>query len=223
MLGSLAALIIEKLYQELEKERDVQAESLFKNRVAEGDIQFRLRLDGHNWRMPRHIDSNSLINNIQLTNDRGGPLERSLFTPQYQSDFNQEERDVAVYLDGEMVLTWWHRNVARSEYGIQGWKKGKVYPDFIFAVKAEGHDQRIAAVETKGDHLDNLDTDYKRELLRFLSSSYPWENSTPVGELELVADSGQTMHCELVLMSEWETRLPQIVDEVSNDFSSQTK
>lgn len=223
MLGSLAALIIEKLYQELEKERDIQAESLFKNRVAEGDIQFRLRLDGHNWRMPRHIDSNSLINNIQLTNDRGGPLERSLFTPQYQSDFNQEERDVAVYLDGEMVLTWWHRNVARSEYGIQGWKKGKVYPDFIFAVKAEGHDQRIAAVETKGDHLDNLDTDYKRELLRFLSSSYPWENSTPVGEIELVADSGQTMHCELVLMSEWETRLPQIVDEVSNDFPPQVK
>lgn len=217
-LGSIAALIIEKLHQELEKERDAQAELLFKNRVAEGDIQFRLRLDGPNWRMPRYVDSDLSINNIQLTNKHGGPLERSLFTPQYQSEFNQEERDVAVYLDGETALTWWHRNVARSEYGLQGWKKGKVYPDFIFAVKTEGRNQHIAAIETKGDHLDNLDTDYKRELLRFLSSSYAWENSTPAGELELVTDSGQTMHFELVLMKEWRIKLPPLLNSASNEL-----
>lgn len=218
MLGSMAALIIEKLHQELEKERDIQAELLFKNRVAEGDIQFRLRLDGDNWRMPRYVDSNWSINNIQLMNEHGGPLERSLFTPQFQSEFNQDEREVAVYLDGETALTWWHRNVARSEYGIQGWKKGKVYPDFIFAVRTEGRNQRITAIETKGDHLDNLDTDYKRKLLRFLSSSYAWENSTPAGELELVTDSGQRMCCELVLMKEWRTKLPPLLNSTPNEL-----
>ncbi len=97
------------------------------------------------------------------------------------------------------------------------WKRGKVYPDFIFAVQSGGHGPRIMAIKTKGDHLDNLDTEYKRELLNFMSSSYAWENSTPAGELELVADSGQIMHLELVMMSEWETRLPSILDSTSKE------
>ena len=211
-LGRMARLIVEKFHQELAKERDRKAEVLFKELVVDGHIQFRLRLDGRNWRMPRHIDANLSIGNRHLTNEYGGPLERSLFTPLYKTEFNKEEREVAVYLDGETTLKWWHRNVARKEYGLQGWKKGKVYPDFIFAVRVEGTGQHIAAIETKGDHLDNLDTDYKRELLHFLSSSYAWENSTPAGELELISDSGQTMHCELVLMSEWEEKLSGLID-----------
>ncbi len=211
MMGKITGLIVEKLYQELEKERDLRAEEIFKMFVAAGHIQFRLRLDGFNWSMPRYIDSSLSTGNRQLMNKHSGPLERSLFIPQYESEFNQDERDVAVYLDGETALTWWHRNVARTQYGIQGWKKGKVYPDFIFAVRTERHGQRIAAIETKGDHLDNLDTEYKRELLRFLSSNYAWENSMPAGELELISDSGTTVHCELVLMSEWKTRLPKLL------------
>ena len=211
MIGRLTGLIIEKLHQELEKERDLKAEKLFKTLVADGRIQFRLRLDGFNWPMPQYIDSSLSTGYKQLTSRNGGPLEKSLFIPQYESEFNRDEREVAVYLDGERALTWWHRNVARTQYGIQGWKKGRVYPDFIIAVRTEGHGQRIAAIETKGDHLDNLDTEYKRELLRFLSSNYAWENSLPAGELELVSDSGTTMHCELVLMSEWKAKLPKLV------------
>ena len=214
-LGRIAGLIVEKLHQGLERFRDLRAESLFKMLVADGHIQFRLRLDGRNWRMPLHIAPSLSIGNRQLSRN-GGPLERSLFTPQYASEFNREERDVAVYLDGETALTWWHRNVALTQYGIQGWKKGRIYPDFIFAVRTGGYGQRIAAIETKGDHLDNLDTDYKRKLLSFLSSNYAWENSTPAGELELVSGSGQTMHCELVLMSEWTTKLPQLLNSGSN-------
>lgn len=217
MLGGISALIIEELRRELEKERDLQAESIFKRRVRDGEIQFRLRLDGHNWKMPRKIPANLSGGKKLLANKHGGLLERSLFEPVYESDFNREEKDVAVYLDGETALTWWHRNVARSDYGLQGWKKGKVYPDFIFAVQSGGHDSRITAIETKGDHLDNLDTEYKRELLNFLSSSYAWENSTPAGELELVTDSGQTMHCELVMMSEWKTRLPSMLGSTAKE------
>ena len=42
-----------------------------------------------------------------------------------ECEFNRNEREVAVYLDGEEVLTWRHRNVPRTQYGIQGWKKGE--------------------------------------------------------------------------------------------------
>ena len=129
----------------------------------------------------------------------------------YESEFNREEREVAVYLDGEQTLTWWHRNVARTQYGIQGWRKGKIYPDFIFAVRADGATGRIVVIETKGDHLDNLDTAYKREVLSFLSSSFAWDDCTPAGELELVVNDGATVQCALILMSEWKTKLPQFL------------
>lgn len=63
----------------------------------------------------------------------GGALEKSLFSPIYEAELNNDERDVAIYLDGEKALAWWHRNVARTQFGIQGWKKAKIYPDFYSA------------------------------------------------------------------------------------------
>ncbi|MDF1652997.1 DEAD/DEAH box helicase, partial [Pseudomonas aeruginosa] len=131
-LGQLASLIVEELRKGLDSARNGRAESLFKAEVAAGRIQFRLRLDGHNWRMPFSIETTEPENARQLLNRAGGPLEKSLFTPIYENELNGDERDVAVYLDGEKTLTWWHRNVARTQYGIQGWKNAKISPDFIF-------------------------------------------------------------------------------------------
>lgn len=48
-------------------------------------------------------------------------------------------------------------HVARPQYGIQGWKMARIYPDFIFAVQGQGEAKRITVLETKGDQLDNLD------------------------------------------------------------------
>ena len=87
-------------------------------------------------------------------------------------------------VDGEQTLSWWHRNVARTQYGIQGWNRAKIYPDFIFAVQVEEAANRLTVLETKGDQLDNLDTAYKREVLTFLSDNFAWDDYIPAGELE---------------------------------------
>lgn len=206
-LGLLASLIVEELRKGLDAARNARAEALFKAEVAAGRIQFRLRLDGRNWRMPSSIETTEPENARQLLNRAGGPLEKSLFAPVYENELNSDERDVAVYLDGEKTLAWWHRNVARTQYGIQGWKKAKIYPDFIFAVQRDGEANRITVLETKGDQLDNLDTAYKREALSFLSDHFKWDDATPVGELELV-NNGETVEGTLILMSEWKAKLP---------------
>ena len=211
-LGGIARLVVEEMRKEMDRERDARAETLFKIAVADGRFQFRLRLSGQNWRMPFQIDTTEPSDARQLVSRNGGPLEKSLFAPVYESDFNRDESEVAVYLDGEEALTWWHRNVARTQYGIQGWRKGKIYPDFIFAVRTDGAVDRITVLETKGDQLDNLDTAYKRDVLSFLSSSFAWDDCTPAGELELVTDQGQTVQCALILMSEWKTKLPQFLN-----------
>tara|TARA_R110002020_G_scaffold56074_35_gene155392 strand:+ start:8721 stop:11318 length:2598 start_codon:yes stop_codon:yes gene_type:complete len=207
-LGTLASLIVEELRKGLDAARHARAEALFKSEVSAGRIQFRLRLDGRNWRMPFSVETTEPVNSRQLVSKTGGPLEKSLFAPVYENELNRDERDVAVYLDGEAALVWWHRNVARTQYGIQGWRKAKIYPDFIFAVQREGKANRVTVLETKGDQLDNLDTAYKREVLSFLSDNFQWDTFTPAGELELVKDTGETVEGALILMSEWEAKLP---------------
>jgi len=207
-IGQCASLITAELRRGLDSARVARAEALFKAEVQAGRVQFRLRLDGRNWQMPDTMETTEPENARQILSKTGGPLEKSLFAPVYEAELNKDERDVAVYLDGEQALSWWHRNVARSQYGIQGWKKAKIYPDFIFAVQSAGAAKKITVLETKGDQLDNLDTAYKRDVLAFLSDHFAWDESVPAGELELVQNNGETVHGTLILMSEWKAKLP---------------
>lgn len=206
-LGKMASLIVEELRKGLDAERGRRAESLFREGVQAGQIQFRLRIDGSNWRMPRTVETTEPTDGRQLVSRTGGPLQKSLFLPVYESELNSDERDVAIYLDGDEALVWWHRNVARTQYGLQGWRKAKIYPDFIFASRGEGGARRIVALETKGDQLDNLDTAYKRAVLDFLTEKFAWDDAAPAGTLELVK-GGESIECALVLMSEWKAKLP---------------
>ncbi|MER8460318.1 DEAD/DEAH box helicase family protein [Mesorhizobium sp. M1300] len=207
-IGTLSSLIGVELRNGLDAERAARAEAIFKADVAAGRIQFRLRLDGKNWRMPFTVETIEPDTARQLVGKSGGPLERSLFTPVYDNEFNSAERDVAVYLDGEKALVWWHRNVARTQYGLQGWRRAKIYPDFIFAVKQPDKTARITVLETKGDQLDNLDTAYKREVLKVMSNNFAWDTTVPAGTLELVKSTGEIVEGTLILMSDWKSKLP---------------
>jgi type III restriction enzyme len=209
-IGRLTSLIVEELRRGLDQERTSRAETLFRQEVAAGRIQFRLRLEHeHNWRMPFQTETMQPDGAEQLPREDGRPLRKSLFAPVYREDFNRDERDVAVYLDGEEAMVWWHRNVARKQYKIQGWKREKVYPDFVFAVDAENGSRSINVLETKGEHLDNLDTEYKRKLLELMSNNFQIEDASDAGEMELVDRGGITVRCRLILMNEWKTELPK--------------
>ena len=207
-LGQISSLLIDELRRGLEEERTKRAEVLFKADVKAGKIQFRLRLDGDNWRMPMTVDTSEPENARWLSGADGAPVKKSLFTPFYEGELNGEEAKVAVMLDGNAAIQWWHRNVARVHYGVQGWKRGRIYPDFIFAVGGEGGSRRIVALETKGDHLQNPDTDYKRAVLSYLSDNFDWEQAVDAGQLELES-TGSKVECTLILMQDIATELPR--------------
>lgn len=213
-LAQTSGLIIETLRAWLSGERDRMAEAHFRAEVAAGRIQFRLRTDRRNWQLPWVTGTMEPEGADQLLNRSGGALGRSLFAPIYRNDFsNKDERDIAVYMDGEKALCWWHRNVARAQYSIQGWRRARIYPDFIFAMQPNAENgtarKRLVVLEMKGDQLaGNLDTTYKQTLLRLMSDAFAIERVTRVGELELVIEDGTTVDCDLVLMSDWKTRLP---------------
>lgn len=98
-LGELSGLIVEELRKWIEGTRDKKAESLFRSEVAAGRIQFRLRTDTHNWRMPFQTETYEPATAEKLA------VEKSLLHPICRGDFSsQDEREIAVYLDGEGAL-----------------------------------------------------------------------------------------------------------------------
>ncbi|NOR61898.1 MAG: hypothetical protein GQ535_05295 [Rhodobacteraceae bacterium] len=99
--------------------------------------------------------------------------------------------------------------VARAQYGLQGWKRSRIYPDFIFAAMEKNGTRQVTILETKGDQLDNADTAYKRERLSVLSDSFAWDKTVSSSELELVSDTGESVACTLILMGGWNAKLPE--------------
>lgn len=162
--------------------------------------------------MPNTVETSLPVGARVLAGQDGTPVRKSVFSPFYEADLNTEERGVAVMLDGDGAIQWWHRNVALSGYGVQGWKRGRIYPDFIFAAGGTGTARRIVALETKGDHLQNPDTDYKREVLDFLSESFAWDTAVPAGQLQF-QQTGETVECTLILMQDVPTKLATFLSD----------
>ncbi|HUP93202.1 MAG TPA: DEAD/DEAH box helicase family protein [Solimonas sp.] len=194
--------LVEELRRYLNEERDRLAEARFRSEVESGRIQFRLRTDASNWELPRQLTTGHPEGAPPLMRPDEKLTEKSLFSPVYQADFNKPEAEFACYLDAEAALTWWHRNVAKVGYGVQGWRRHRVYPDFLFALAGKGKKRRLYALETKGEQLaGNLDTEYKRKLLELLTVVFESRIAVSAGEMELVG-SDASLSCELVLLPE---------------------
>ena len=83
-------------------------------------------------------------------------LSKSLY--QIEDNMNQFEREVIQEVASFENIEWWHRNIEKREFFINGFINH--YPDFIVKTK-EG---KIILLETKGDYLDNADSEKKARL-----------------------------------------------------------
>lgn len=210
-VGRLSALIIDRLRKHLGKWRDDQAARIFAERLESGQIEFRIRGDGGDWIMPTELLVIAAENAELLSRSSGTPLERSLFLPIFKHELNNEEQGLARKLDENAMIRWWHRNgTVRGDYALRGWRRGKVYPDFVFAVVKDGDGQRLVALESKGDQLDNLDTAYKGALLDKLSKAYAKNSSATSGELGLASDAPD-YQAALVLFGDMDAHLPGLI------------
>ena len=210
-LGAVGHLVLETLRAHLSSERDRLAEEIFMADVAAGRIQFRLRTDSHNWIMPDEMTTQRAPSSQELRRKDGQSVQKNLFEATYKDDLNSYEQSVACYLDGDKALRWWHRNVAQRQYALQGWRKNKIYPDFIFAMDHDGDKECIMILETKGEHLDNPDTKYKKKVMKACADAFKFENVTKGGELELVVDQDTTVSCSLIFEGTWETDLSKLL------------
>ena len=203
LAGSQASLT-ERLRIDIEAERNRLAQAVFDALVAEGRIEFRLRADATDYELPREIDLVLPAPPKALLREGVHPIEKSLLVPALHTpDLNAFEAAFAGYLDERAALRWWHRNVAKTQYGLQGWRRHKVYPDFIFGLCSAEGQTRTVVMETKGLHLDGSDSAYKQALLQRLTEAFRDERFTGAGTLALAGAEREDLVCDLVFDAAW--------------------
>jgi type III restriction enzyme len=206
--------LISDVKRDLQDQVDVAAEALFRKKVEAGDISFRLF--GHappadDWKMPQQIKVTTTSRTRKLTRASGHAAQLSLFDPVYEDQFNSFEQDVALYLDEQDAVHWWHRIAARADWGLQGWMRRKVYPDFLCWFEKQGGTARLMALEAKGKHMEaSPDTEWKRSLFAVLEDLY--KKGVDCGEVQLVNAQAREMRFRILLSSEtqphaWRTDL----------------
>lgn len=207
-IAASSALLVEQLRTDLEARRDALAEAVFAQHVRAGRIEFRLRSDRVDYELPEALSVELPERPRPLVREDGRPVERSLFEPFFDSLVDNDfEGEFACYLDAQSALKWWHRNVAKAGYGLQGWRRNRMYPDFVFAKSERDGKPLLVVLETKGVFLKNEDTDYKRKLLETLTRAYADSRLSRSGELELVGSDGARIVCDLVFDENWKNTL----------------
>ena len=199
--------VLEELRKRLEAERDRLSRRVFAELLNARTMRFIVVTDNLEFnRLPRRIDT---AIKKQANREDGGQYLLNLFERTNEEDLNGLENKVATYLDQQERLFFWYRNRVRKDYYVQGWKRGRIYADFIFTLRADEPDtgdeyHQVFVMETKGVHLEKFaDTDYKRSVFDMCS-----EYATKKDWAEFVpAMRSKVMRFEIVDEDEWERRL----------------
>lgn len=196
--------IIEELKKIVERERNRLAEEVFRKLIDDKKLFFFLLAGKGHHQIPSRI---KVKGNKQLVRVDNSPIQKSLFEQSFDEEFNETEKRVAIYLDEQEKLLWWYRNISRQHYHIQGWRKNKIYPDFITAevdLKDKTDYSTVYVLETKGVQLKaNDDTRYKESVFALcneLGSKKPWK--------ELFDDfPDHDFEFQVVFEDEWQSKI----------------
>jgi type III restriction enzyme len=106
------------------------------------------------------------------------------------STMNSLESKVGDLLDNQAKILWWFRNrVGQESYAFQGWRDGKIHPDFVAAKKTDsGKLELVYVVESKGEHLlGNADTRYKKSVMDRMNEQHESGKVKKIQQTDLFA------------------------------------
>ena len=166
------SLLVTSLREHVTREIDKQTKKVFESKLKDGLIDFSLEAGRVKYEMtdtyPVSVDSDA--------HRYWKPMQLSLFEPVYPQQFDTGlERNFAFYLDEHSALQWWHRVAARQQEGyyIRGWKRERIWPDFVAFGGEKGGQTSFLVFETKGDHLrEHEDTKYKESVFEALQKAF---------------------------------------------------
>ncbi len=223
--ADMARLLYNRIYlaeilrRRLKQAIDEKAELLFRSKVKWDQIRFRLEANVElGYEIKKSLEVMAADDDVALQH-QARPMQYSLFEPVYAKEFNTFEKDFALYLDQSDAIHWWHRIAARQAYHLQGWRRQRVYPDFVACQNDNG---RLLILETKGRHLQgNEDTRYKEKLLETLERTY--RDALHRGELisdlsdGSKSDASKPVGCKsavfrMLFEDNWREKLAPLVD-----------
>ena len=164
-----------ELRKHVANEIDVRAKRAFLEKLGRKEVRFDLKAGRPSFRMVERYDLTVPEDAGLLARNDGRPAQLSLFEPVYASQFDSGlERSFARYLDEQKALHWWHRVAMRqgNDYYLKGWKPDRIWPDFIALGGGSADRPCLFLFETKGRHLDNPDSAYKRRVLDTLEGAF---------------------------------------------------
>ena len=206
--------ILEHMREMIAKERDRLAHGVFEELLKNDTMRFMVVTE--NWNFNRLPTERKIPSKARRALSENGTLfQMNLFETVVEEDLNGLENAVASYMEDQEELFFWFRNAPRKDYRVQGWKRERIYADFIFTlsdhteVKEEPY-SRIYVVETKGTHLKNEDTDYKRSV---------FSRCTELAKQSTLTEFApemkhKHMRFEVIAEEEWQTRLNQMFETV---------
>ena len=207
------AYLLEDMEKDIMEQTEKASEKIFTDKVKNGSLCFKIfktQID-LNWSMGTEIDFIVPTKDRQFRREDDGNIQLALFDKSYQSHYNELEKQVAWYLDEQSAVKYWHRMVAKQDYHLQGWKKGKVYPDFLAFISPDNKISKLSVLETKGDHLKgNDDTEYKKKLFKTLEDAIA-DKTIDVGDMEVASDKEQKMIFRILMEKTWKDDLGQLM------------
>ena len=208
MVTNNFVFIVQELVKCATAERDRLAEIVFTELVSSKKLRFLLLKEDAGYRLPSKIAIRKGAR--KLTREDNSPLQLSLFEQVAEESVNTDEQSVAWYFEKQEQLLWWYRNLSRQDYRIQGWRKHGIYPDFIVSrasVADRADFDKVFIVESKGIHLKNEDTDYKKNVFKLCNKLAEAKSWTELG-LEFPE---RKIVFELVFGDEWQRKLNSIL------------
>jgi type III restriction enzyme len=176
-LGLVKFVIREKMSGFVARETDRQTQVAFEALFNERALCFYLECVEARFEIPSQIE---IRTKRRLVHDDNEPIQRSLFDF-VADDLNDYEKSVALYLDHHAEVLWWYRNLVGPEhFSIQGYKRNRIYPDFVVQqAHAAKPVASVVVVESKGKHLKGSeDTTYKRRVAEYFGKvglKVPWQ------------------------------------------------
>lgn len=177
-LALVKFIVRDKLAAFISEETESLTEAAFQRLHRSGRLCFYLKCVRCRFEIPPEV---TLRSTKRLVHEDNTPVRKSLFDAVSDSSFNEYEKEVALVLDRHPEVLWWYRNeVGRETFAIQGYRKDRIYPDFVVQKgRPKAPEPAVLVVEAKGGHLaGNPDTAYKREIAGYfegLGKSISWQ------------------------------------------------
>lgn len=173
-LSTVKFVVRERTQRWIEEQVDFQTEAAFDVLFNAQQIHFYLECTECRFQIPPSFTLQSKGPLTPLTHDDGQPVERSLFDFIERESQNNYERAVALCLDKDADVLWWYRNrVGEENFTVQGYRRERIYPDFVIQRQIQGVPRHyVMVLESKGAHLQgNLDTAYKRKVASYFNQA----------------------------------------------------